>query len=275
LQNNTINNPVWDGISAASTAYGAVVLDGNTVNGLLAGRVATNDNSSNFAFFSKIVATAYNGVSGGITNGTASGGDSGTDIENIANGSYAWYNSINLTGITRFIVRAATALSGGNIEIRLGSATGTLIGTCAVTNTGGWHNWKDFYCDVSSSTTQNVYLKFTGGGGGLMNVQAFAFTDAPAGALRVTTDADTTTLLQRLESYPAASSGIIIYPNPVDGQLKIGGLDAGVHIIIRNQLGQVVLTGKTSSSGINVSRLTAGTYFISTSTNKAVQFIKN
>jgi hypothetical protein len=178
LQNNTINSPKLNGIAAPSSAIGAAVLDGNTVTGLTAGNVASLDSSASFAFFPKIVATAYTGASTGVTTGTAGGGDSGTDLQTLNNGYYVWYSGVSLTGMTKFIARAATASAGGNIEIRLGSPTGTLIGTCAVTSTGDYHGWKDFYTNVTATSgTFTVYLVFTGSGGGLMNLESFAFTN--------------------------------------------------------------------------------------------------
>ena len=44
-------------------------------------------------------------------------------------------------GAITFKARVASATSGGNIEIHLDSTNGTLVGTCAVTGTGGWQTW--------------------------------------------------------------------------------------------------------------------------------------
>jgi len=127
------------------------------------------------ANFSIIEAESYTSQSG-IQNETCSEG--GQDIGYIENNDYVVYNNINFgSGAKGFLVRVATANSGGNIEIRLDSLTGTLVGTCAVTSTGDWQTWVTKTCLVSgASGTHNLYLKFTGGSGYLFNINWFQFT---------------------------------------------------------------------------------------------------
>ena len=115
---------------------------------------------------------------------------SGIDIENcseggknigyIENGDYAVYNNVNFgSGVTDFQARVASGASGGNIEIRLDSITGPLIGTCKVVGNGAWQTWTDAECKVSgASGIHNVYLKFTGGSGYLFNVNWFQFINS-------------------------------------------------------------------------------------------------
>jgi hypothetical protein len=74
----------------------------------------------------------------------------------------------------------ASATSGGNIEIRLDSITGPLIGTMQVGGTGGWQTYATNTCSVSgASGTHNIYLKFTGGSGYLFNINWFQFIGGP------------------------------------------------------------------------------------------------
>ncbi|MER6176437.1 glycoside hydrolase family 43 protein [Streptosporangium sp. NPDC001681] len=81
------------------------------------------------------------------------------------------------TGASSFTARVASGSSGGTIELRLGSATGTLVGTCAVPGTGGWQNWTTVTCPVSGATgTRDLYLRFTGGSGYLLNLNWWQFT---------------------------------------------------------------------------------------------------
>jgi hypothetical protein len=122
----------------------------------------------------QIQAESYNSQSG-ISTETCSEG--GLNVGYIENGDYAVYNGINFgAGVTSFQARVASGASGGNIEIRLDSPTGTLVGTCSVVGTGGWQTWATRTCSLSGATgTHNVYLKFTGGGGYLFNVNWFQF----------------------------------------------------------------------------------------------------
>lgn len=122
-----------------------------------------------------IEAETYSGQSG-IATETC--GEGGLDVCNIENGDWIVFNNFNFSSNpTGFQARVASATSGGNIEIRLDSSTGTLVGTCAVTGTGGWQTYTTKTCSVSgASGTHNLYLKFTGGSGFLFNLNWFQFT---------------------------------------------------------------------------------------------------
>jgi beta-xylosidase len=122
-----------------------------------------------------IEAETYNSQSGIATETCSEGG---LDVANIENGDWIAFNNFNFSNNpTGFNARVASATSGGNIEIRLDSSTGTLVGTCAVTGTGGWQTYTTKTCSISgASGTHNLYLKFTGGTGFLFNVNWFQFT---------------------------------------------------------------------------------------------------
>ena len=96
----------------------------------------------------------------------------GQDIGTISNGSYTYYTGVAMTGFTTFYARVASAGVGGNIQVRLDSPTGTVVGTCAVPVTGGWQTWATQSCAISATTgTHTVYLVYTGGAGNLFNVE--------------------------------------------------------------------------------------------------------
>lgn len=79
-------------------------------------------------------------------------------------------------GAKRFLGRVSSAGEGGKIELRLGHPDGKLIGTCQVENTGGWQTWKTATCDVAgASGVQDLYLKFTGSNGPLLNLDYWQF----------------------------------------------------------------------------------------------------
>lgn len=101
-----------------------------------------------------------------------------------ANGftDYVVYNNIDFdTGAASFKARVASGTGGGNIEIRLDSITGTLAGTCEVPVTGGWQTWTDATCNVTGANGKHdLYLKFTGGSGFLINFNWFQFAKEAA-----------------------------------------------------------------------------------------------
>ena len=125
------------------------------------------------------MASTFSNSAGGVQ--TESCSESGLDVGYITNGSYTEYDGVNLTGATTFVVRVASAGSGGDVEVVLDSPAGPVVGTVAVPITGNWQTWTTVSCPITSTSGQhNVYLEFDGGGGYLFNIQWFAFT-SPGG----------------------------------------------------------------------------------------------
>ncbi|HXC63811.1 MAG TPA: carbohydrate-binding protein, partial [bacterium] len=179
LQNNTITNPGLDGIAFGSqtkdlgTCTGDALLLNNTVTGLNTGRSALLTQGG-YATYTPIMASTANTVSGATSEACSEGGQ---DMGSIINGSYLEYNNVNLGGVVTFIARVASAGAGGNIEVRMDSPSGTLLGTSTVAVTGCWQTWAQTYTTLTgASGTHNLYLVFTGGAGNLFNLQWFALT---------------------------------------------------------------------------------------------------
>ena len=126
--------------------------------------------------FDKLEAENYDDQSG--VEIEANTDDSGKNIGYIQNGDYTVYKKVDFgSGATKFQASAGSNSNGGNIEIRLDSPTGTLIGTCAVASTGGWKTWADVSCAVSGVTGEHdLYLKFTGESDYLFNLDWFKFS---------------------------------------------------------------------------------------------------
>ena len=182
FQYNTIINPGQNGImvgggSLGTGVTGTAIINSNSVTGLHAGRVAFTNSAPGYAVVFPTAAASYNTMSGVLTETCAEGGQ---DIGGIESGDWSAYNNINLTGVNTFIARVASAGSGGNIEIRLDSPAGTLVGTGVVSGTGGWQTYRNVYCNISGANgTHTVYLVYTGGSGYLFSVQLFGFYSAP------------------------------------------------------------------------------------------------
>ncbi|MEQ9302317.1 MAG: carbohydrate-binding protein, partial [Marinoscillum sp.] len=85
------------------------------------------------ASFSTIQAEDFNNMSGVV--------DEGSNVGYIQDGDWVMYSNIDLTCAAGIDVRASSPTNGGNVEVRLGSSTGTLIGTVSVSTTGSWNNW--------------------------------------------------------------------------------------------------------------------------------------
>jgi len=97
----------------------------------------------------------------------------------IENGDFVVYKAIDFgRGAASFKARVASATSGGNIELRIDSIDGPVVGICPVAGTGGWQEWADATCEVSDlKGVHDLYLKFTGGSGYLLNVNWFTFVE--------------------------------------------------------------------------------------------------
>lgn len=92
--------------------------------------------------------------------------EGGVMVKDIATGDYTSLKGVDFAeGAKIFEVRASSANSGGTVEVRLESETGTLAASCAVIGTNGWTSWKTFSCDVTNcSGVKNVYFVYKGTG---------------------------------------------------------------------------------------------------------------
>lgn len=125
--------------------------------------------------FSQIEAENYYTQYGTQTEANTVG--DGQNVGYIENGDYLVFKNVDFgSGASSFEANAGSATEGGNIELHLDSLTGTLIGTCAVPGTGGWQTWTDAKCNISGvSGKHDLYVKFTGDSGFLMNLDWFKF----------------------------------------------------------------------------------------------------
>jgi arabinoxylan arabinofuranohydrolase len=103
----------------------------------------------------------------------------------IANNNWIRLKGVDFgAGASRVTVRAASNnSSGGTIEFRTGSPTGTLIGTVTVTSTGSWTTYRNFEADISnaSGVRDFLYLVFRGTGSELLRLSSYQFHEADTG----------------------------------------------------------------------------------------------
>ncbi|WP_411293824.1 PQQ-dependent sugar dehydrogenase [Streptomyces kunmingensis] len=118
------------------------------------------------------------GASSGVSVVNHSPARGGKTVGNIESGDWISFQPYALDNATAFTARVSSAGSGGTIEVRAGSATGTLLGTATVPVTGGWETFQDVTTTLTNqprgSTT--LYLVFKGGAGALFDVDEFSFT---------------------------------------------------------------------------------------------------
>ena len=98
------------------------------------------------------------------------------DIGYVTDGATMYYKNVSFgTGVSTVNVRVASNGNGGTIEFHLDSATGTLLGTAKLPNTGGYQTWQTVNTPVSTATgTHDLYMVIHGSGG-IGNVNWFQF----------------------------------------------------------------------------------------------------
>jgi glucose/arabinose dehydrogenase len=110
-----------------------------------------------------------------IAHATAHGAKAVGDIDN---GDWIAFTPYALSNAKQITARVASGGAGGTLEVRAGSATGTLLGKATVPVTGGWENYQDVSAGLSRAPrgTTTLYLVFKGGSGALFDVDDFTFT---------------------------------------------------------------------------------------------------
>ncbi|OLF14154.1 glycosyl hydrolase [Actinophytocola xinjiangensis] len=91
------------------------------------------------------------------------------------NGDWIAYTPYSLANVTSISARVSSAGPGGRIEVRAGSATGTLLGSVAVAPTGSWDTFATVSASLTPTRSSSLYLRFTGvtGQGNLFDLDAF------------------------------------------------------------------------------------------------------
>ncbi|GAB2581827.1 carbohydrate-binding protein [Kribbella endophytica] len=177
---NTGNWDTFTNVSAnlsnkpAGTTTLFLVFKGVTGNGNLfdldaftlatSGSTGTTREGEAFSSQSGVQVAAHAGASGGQTLGY------------IDNGDWAGYSTVSTTGLRSFSARISSGGPGGTIQVRSGSATGTLLGSVAVPTTGGWENFQTVSTALTGNATGPLFLSFTGGAGSLFDVDTFTVT---------------------------------------------------------------------------------------------------
>ena len=107
----------------------------------------------------KIEAESYSSMSGVIAETTSDEGG-GQNIGSLQPGDWVAYNGVNLSGMTSIDFRYASVRTG-MLQVRLGSPTGTIIGTLGIASTGGWQTWTTSSIPITPvAGVQNLYFTF-------------------------------------------------------------------------------------------------------------------
>jgi beta-xylosidase len=114
----------------------------------------------------------------GVTTLNRGGDKPGVFVLATTNGAYLKLKGVDFgrKGAGKFVASVASVTKGSGIELRLDTDTGPVIGTLTVKATGGLGKWKAESCRVRGAEgVHDLYLKFTGGGGPLLNFDWWKF----------------------------------------------------------------------------------------------------
>ena len=158
----------------------------------------------------------------------------GKDVGFIQDGDYIAFRNMDFgAGAETFTVNAGSETEGGTISLRLDSPTGKEIGSCKITGTEGWTDFKEFTCNVKDAEgTHTLYLVFGGDDGFLMNLDSFKFattipqTTAASTSATTTASSATETTASSASESGSASAATKRKPGDVNEDGKITVSDA-------------------------------------------------
>lgn len=132
------------------------------------------DSEKTITAFNKIEAEDYTKQSGIRTQPCSEGTD---NVGWVNNGDYLFFANLDFArGAREFAARVASNTAGGNIELRIDGLNGKLVGKLKVEGTNGWQHWVTKQTATNKVTgVHDLYLKFTGSGGSLLNINYFKF----------------------------------------------------------------------------------------------------
>ncbi|MDX2597774.1 PQQ-dependent sugar dehydrogenase [Streptomyces sp. WI03-4A] len=118
------------------------------------------------------------GTSSGVTVTARTSAHGGKVVGDADNGDWIAFTPYVLSDAQKITARVASAGAGGTLEVRAGSATGTLLGKATVPVTGGPDTYQDVSAALSKAPrgTTALYLVFKGGSGNLFDLDDFTFT---------------------------------------------------------------------------------------------------
>ncbi|MEK8205349.1 carbohydrate-binding protein [Paenibacillus sp. FSL L8-0696] len=134
----------------------------------------------------RMEAENYTGQSGVTVGDITIGTEVIRRVGSTDNNDYVYYNGLNFgLGVSSLKLRYTTPYTDSRIEVRDGSATGTLLGSASLPRTGGWETYSTAdinFQNASGGTlevsgSKNIYLVFKrAGGSAVADIDWFSFT---------------------------------------------------------------------------------------------------
>ncbi|HEY9060526.1 MAG TPA: glycoside hydrolase family 11 protein [Pseudobacteroides sp.] len=131
----------------------------------------TTSSTTQISAFDKIEAENYSSYTSSTIE-TIGTGNGGSGIGYIEDGNNLVFRNVNFGSGANSFKALVAGSSNTNIQLRLGSPTGTLVGTLSVAPTGDWDTYQEQTCNISNAAGVNdLYLVFSGP----VNIDWFTF----------------------------------------------------------------------------------------------------
>ena len=123
-------------------------------------------------------------TSSGINTFTKTTAEGGKTVGDIHNGDWISFDPYKVNNATSVLVRASSGGTGGTVQFRTGSPTGTVIGSATIPVTGSWETFTTVTVPITSppAGTTSLYVTFAGTGtAALLDLDSFTFTTGSGG----------------------------------------------------------------------------------------------
>jgi len=103
----------------------------------------------------------------------------GFEISGTKDGSWVAYPNVNNVPADSGMVFHCSSATGGTIEVREDRADGPLLGTCVISATGGWSDYRETGCQLKNSPgTKKVVFVFKGNSADTIHLDWFRFASS-------------------------------------------------------------------------------------------------
>ncbi|GAA2377362.1 lectin [Dactylosporangium salmoneum] len=123
-------------------------------------------------------------TSSGVNKFTKTQAEGGQTVGDINNGDWIGFEPYKLNNATSFNARVSSGGTGGTLQLRTGSPTGTVIGSATVPVTGSWETFTTVSGAISNAPAgpTSLYLTFSGSTtAALFDVDSFTFVTGVGG----------------------------------------------------------------------------------------------
>jgi glucose/arabinose dehydrogenase len=226
----TITIPVDGEHDAAANIYGVMDASYTDNGGLTSRSVRTlqpkHRQGEHWSSTSGVQVAAHAAAEGGSTAGF------------IENNDWIAFTPYRLNNATQFTARVSSAGAGGTIEVRSGSATGTLLGSVAVPVTGSWETFTNVTANIAGApaSATGLYLVFKGGAGNLFDVDAFTFTTSTSTTPVVALRARVNNMYVTAGASPLIANSATVGAAQLFDYLDLGGGNIALRARVNNML---------------------------------------